>query len=47
MQHLLSKAVSPGALTLSACLSQWNVVTRRLAEPPRKRRMQLLQWLSE
>ena len=45
MQHLLSKAVSPEALTLSACLSQWGVIARQLAEPPRKRSMQMLQWV--
>ena len=45
MQHLLSKAVSPAALRLSTCLSQWDVIARKLAEPPRKRSMQMLQWV--
>ena len=41
MQHLLSKAVSPVALSLGACLNQWAAIARHLAEPPRKRTMQL------
>jgi len=47
MQHLLSKAVSPEALTLSSCLYQWGAIARQLAEPPRKRTMQVLQWISD
>jgi len=46
MQHLLSKAVSPNALALNTCLSQWNTIARQLAEPPRKRSMQILRWVS-
>jgi len=41
MQHLLSKAVSPVALSLGGCLNQWAAIARHLAEPPRKRMMQL------
>ncbi len=41
MQHLLSKAVSPVALSLGGCLNQWGTIARHLAEPPRKRTMQL------
>jgi hypothetical protein len=41
MQHLLSKAVSPVALSLGGCLNQWGAIARHLAEPPRKRTMQL------
>ena len=47
MQHLLSKALSPDALTLSGCLYQWSAIARQLAEPPRKRSMQMLQWVSD
>lgn len=47
MQHLLSKALSPDALTLSSCLYQWSAIARQLAEPPRKRSMQMLQWVSD
>jgi len=41
MQHLLSKAVSPEALSLGGCMSQWGDIARQLAEAPRKRKMQL------
>jgi hypothetical protein len=41
MQHLLSKAVSPAALSLGNCMAQWTTIARQLAEPPRKRKMQL------
>lgn len=41
MQHLVSKAVSPVALSLGGCLNQWAAIARHLAEPPRKRTMQL------
>jgi hypothetical protein len=41
MQHLLSKAVSPVALSLGGCLNQWATIARHLAESPRKRTMQL------
>jgi hypothetical protein len=47
MQHLLSKAVSPDALTLSSCLREWDAIARQLAEPPRKRSMQIIQWVSD
>jgi len=47
MQHLLSKAVSPDALTLRTCLSQWDAIARQLAKPPRKRSMQIFQWISD
>jgi hypothetical protein len=47
MQHLLSKAVSPEALTLNRCLHEWGTIARQLAEPPRKRSMQLIQWVSD
>jgi len=41
MQHLLSKAVSPVALSLGGCLNRWAAIARQLAEPPRKRTIQL------
>lgn len=47
MQHLLSKAVSPVALSLAGCLNQWVAIAQHLAEPPRKRTMQLHRLLHE
>lgn len=47
MQHLLSKAVSPVALSLGGCLNQWAAIARHLAEPPRERTMQLNSLLHE
>ena len=44
MQHLLSKAVSPVPLSLSQCLSRWNIIAEQLAESPRKRIMQIMEW---
>ena len=47
MQHLLSKALSPVTLSLSNCLNQWTTIARQLAEPTRKRTMQLIEWRGE
>lgn len=47
MQHLLSKAVSPAALSLGGSMSRWAEIARQLAEPPRKRKMQLQGLLHE
>jgi len=44
MQHLLSKAVSPESLSLSHCLSRWDTIAEQLAESPRKRIMQIMEW---
>ena len=47
MQHLLSKAVSPDSLSLSICLSRWSTIAQQLAEPTRRRTMQLVGWVKK
>lgn len=38
--HLLKQAVNP-RLSLGQCLENWGNISRNLAEPPRKRKLQL------
>jgi hypothetical protein len=38
--HLLRQAVNP-QLRLGDCLAEWDGIARMLADPPRKRRLQL------
>jgi hypothetical protein len=32
---------------LGRCMTQWDAIARQLAEPPRKRSLQMLQWASD